>query len=63
VVVVAWMWTRMAAGVAGREDDFAKGLRAAARYWYATELSRVPQLATLVESGERSYLGLDDAWL
>ena len=63
LVVIAWVWTKLANAVGGREDDFAKGLNAAAAYWQHAELSRVPALAKLCESGERSYLDLRDAWL
>jgi hypothetical protein len=61
VIVIGWMWTKLAASAPN--DDFGKGLDAAARYWLATEVTRVPQLAALCESGERSYLDLEDAWL
>jgi butyryl-CoA dehydrogenase len=63
LVVVGWIWTKLANATKGREDDFAKGLRAACTYWHRTELTRVPQLATLCASAERSYLDLQDAWL
>ena len=62
-VVIGWVWIKLANSVASRDDDFAKGLRAAAQYWLRTEVSRVPALATLCESAERSYLELKDAWL
>lgn len=61
IVVIGWMWTKLAAHAP--DDDFGKGLRAAAKYWLATEVTRVPQLAALCESGERSYLDLEDGWL
>lgn len=60
VLVVGWVWTKLAA--AAPDDAFGRGLRAAARYWLATEVPRVPQLAALCESGERSYLDVADAW-
>lgn len=62
-VVIGWVWLKLANGVASRDDDFAKGLKAAAQYWLRTEVSRVPALATLCESAERSYLELKDSWL
>ena len=61
IVVVGWMWAKLAASAPA--DDFGKGLRAAAQYWLATEVTRAPQLAALCESGEKSYLDLVDAWL
>ena len=63
IIVIAWMWTRLAAATSKRTDDFTRGIRAAASYWLATELPRVTALAALCESGERSYLDLDPAWL
>jgi len=62
-VVLGWIWTKLAATVAHRRDDFAQGLLAAWRYWSVTELPRVPALAALCESAERSYLDLRDEWL
>jgi hypothetical protein len=61
VVVIGWMWCKLAASA--KADDFGKGLRAGAKYWLATELPRVPHLASLCESAEPSYLELEDAWL
>ncbi|MDP1827468.1 MAG: acyl-CoA dehydrogenase [Archangium sp.] len=63
LVVVGWVWTKVVNALGSREDDFAKGLRAAAEYWQRTELPRVPALAKLCESAERSYLDLRDGWL
>jgi len=62
-VVNSWMWLKMVTAAAGRDSDFAKGLRQAALYWANTELPRVGVLAALCESAERSYLDLDPAWL
>ncbi|MDQ3033454.1 MAG: acyl-CoA dehydrogenase [Myxococcota bacterium] len=59
ILVVSWMWIRMSAIVAGRDDPFARGIEHAARYWIATELPRVDTLAALCESAERSYLDVD----
>lgn len=57
IVVVAWQWARMWAAAARREDDaFARGIVRAARYWIATEVPRVVQLAELSEGSDRSYL-------
>jgi butyryl-CoA dehydrogenase len=57
-VVVAWAWLEVVTACAGRNDAFAQGLRAAARYWMVTELPRVAVWATLCTSGEDSFLGL-----
>ena len=38
------------------DDPFARGLAHAARYWIATEIPRVAQLAALASGPDRSYL-------
>lgn len=63
VVAVGWVWLTLAKRSLGRGDDFAKGLRAAAQYWFETELPRVPALARLCLDARSSYVTLDDAWL
>jgi butyryl-CoA dehydrogenase len=63
IVVVGWVWTKLANAAASRQDDFGKGLRSAAEYWQRTELTRVPALVTLCASAERSYLDLRESWL
>lgn len=61
ILVIGWMWTEMSARA--RSDDLGRGIDHAARYWIATEIPRVEQLATLCESGERSYLDVRPEWL
>ncbi|UJR85005.1 acyl-CoA dehydrogenase [Sandaracinus amylolyticus] len=61
ILAVAWMWTRMRAAVAGRDEAFARAIDRAAMYWIATEVPRIEVLARLCESAEPSYLGLDPA--
>ncbi|MBX7195130.1 MAG: acyl-CoA dehydrogenase [Sandaracinaceae bacterium] len=57
IVVIGWQWLTMwTAATRLPESAFARGLVRAARYWTVTELPRVAVLATLAESGERSYL-------
>ncbi len=63
IVVIGWVWLELTTRVHGRDDDFAKGLRQAAAYWHATELPRALHLAALCESGETSFLALEDTWL
>ena len=63
LVVVGWVWTKVVNSLGSRDDDFAKGLRAAADYWHRTEVTRVPALVTLCTSGERSYLDVKADWL
>ena len=54
ILVIGWMWTAMRA--VAKDDAFGRGIHAAARYWAASELPRIPQLAALCESAERSFL-------
>jgi butyryl-CoA dehydrogenase len=63
LVVVGWMWAKVAAAVGARPGDWEDGLRHAARYWWATEVPRVGHLATLCDTAEPSYLTLRDACL
>jgi butyryl-CoA dehydrogenase len=63
-VTVAWQWLELAAAASERaartsEDGFTRAKQAAARYWIATELPRVPLLAQLCRGHEDSYLRLD----
>ncbi len=62
LVVIGWVWAKLANAVTSRDDDFVQGLRAAALYWHHTELPRVPALASLCVSAERSYLDARDSW-
>jgi alkylation response protein AidB-like acyl-CoA dehydrogenase len=44
--VLAWLWLDVGLACAGRDDDFARGKRAAMRYFYAYELPKAgPSLA------------------
>jgi butyryl-CoA dehydrogenase len=58
VLLVGWQWLVMAAAARerGRDDALARGKARAAEYWIATEIPRIEHLATLCESGERSYV-------
>jgi butyryl-CoA dehydrogenase len=56
--VLGWVWTKLDLAAQPHGDDFAKGLAAARKYWFATELSRVPALAALCTGEDRSYLDL-----
>ncbi|MEO6954588.1 MAG: acyl-CoA dehydrogenase [Polyangia bacterium] len=61
LLVIAWMWTELTAHAP--DDDFGRGLDAAARYRVTTELPRIPALAALCESAERSFLDVRAEWL
>lgn len=57
IVVVAWQWARLwTASTKLSPDAFSRGLERAARYWIATEIPRVAQLAALCVGPDRSYL-------
>jgi butyryl-CoA dehydrogenase len=60
--VVAWVWVKLTAALGARTDDFAKGLHATRDYWFATELSRVPELVRRCQGGERSFRDFQDGW-
>ncbi|WP_233583227.1 acyl-CoA dehydrogenase, partial [Corallococcus sp. CA053C] len=74
VVAVAWRWlaqaaaakealTRAASKDAGGSDRaFYEGKLAAAQYWFAVEVPRVPLLAHLCRTGEDSYARMHADW-
>ncbi|MBN9734170.1 MULTISPECIES: acyl-CoA dehydrogenase [unclassified Pseudonocardia] len=62
-VVVAWLWLDQVLAAAGRDDDLARGKRAAARYFFRFELPRVVPQLDLLASLDRTTLDTDPAWL
>lgn len=62
-LVVAWLWLEQWLTVAGREDGFAHGKRAATAYFFGRELPKVGPMLDLLASGDRVTLDLDPAWL
>ncbi|MCP3169787.1 acyl-CoA dehydrogenase [Myxococcus qinghaiensis] len=68
VLAVAWRWLEQAAaakeGLArGSGDaDFYEGKLAAAQYWFAVELPRIPLLIDLCRTGEDSYARMKPEW-
>ncbi|HZI14005.1 MAG TPA: acyl-CoA dehydrogenase [Myxococcus sp.] len=68
VLTVAWRWLEQAA--AAKEGlargagglDFYEGKLAAAQYWFAVELPRLPLLARLCRTGEDSYARMQPEW-
>lgn len=68
VLAVAWRWLEQAAaakeGLARRQGDadFYEGKLAAAQYWFAVELPRVPLLVSLCRTGEDSYARMKPEW-
>ncbi len=67
--VIAWQWLEMAAAAQERkargdaDAGFVEAKLAAAQYWIATELPRLPHLAALCRDNESSYVALDPAAL
>lgn len=67
--VIAWQWLEMAAAAHERQQrghadaGFVEAKLAAAQYWIATELPRLPHLAALCRTNESSYVALDPAAL
>ena len=62
-IVVAWLWLSQLAVAENGEDDFYRGKRQAARYFFAHELPRVAPQLDLVESVDRTVLDTDADWL
>jgi len=61
--VVAWMWLEQIRVVEGlEEDDFCKGKRAAARYFFRWELPRTAHWASLLDPVERTCLDTEPDW-
>ncbi|MFT3709061.1 MAG: acyl-CoA dehydrogenase [Archangium sp.] len=60
-IAIAWVWVRVTNALVD-DDDFAKGLRAAANYWAATELPKAVASLKLCSSGERSFLDARAEW-
>ncbi len=65
-VVIGWMWLLQATAaqraLAAHDDPFYRGKLSAAQYFLRTELPRVATLASLIESGEDSFLRAHEDW-
>ncbi|MEM9071931.1 MAG: acyl-CoA dehydrogenase [Myxococcota bacterium] len=66
ILVIGWQHVRLATAAERRlktgADAFAEGLVRGARYWMATEVPRIAQLAALCESAETSFLEMKPEW-
>jgi alkylation response protein AidB-like acyl-CoA dehydrogenase len=62
-VVVGWLWLDQVLALGDRDDDFARGKRAACRYFLRHELPRVGPQLDLLASLDRTTLDTDPAWL
>ncbi len=62
-IVIAWVWLEQLLAAEGKEGDFYDGKRAAARYFFRCALPRTGPQLDLLESGDRTALEVDPAWL
>ena len=60
--VLAWVWLDVALSLAEREDDFARGKRAAQRYFFAYELPKIHAWLGVVARREPLTREMQDAW-
>ena len=64
IVVTGWQWLFQAAVAkealtAGKgSENFYRGKLAATQYWFAAEVTRIPQLVELCRSGDDSYAAM-----
>jgi len=61
--VVAWQWLTQVLALGGRDDAFAKGKVAAARFFYRWELPKTDHWASLLDPIETTPLDCDPSWL
>jgi len=62
-IVIAWVWLEQLLAADGKTGDFYEGKRAAARYFFRCALPRTAPQLDLLESGDRTSLDADPAWL
>ncbi|MGY1811620.1 acyl-CoA dehydrogenase [Blastococcus sp. SYSU D00820] len=62
-LVVAWLWLEQALATGDDDGDFARGKRAAARYFQRWELPKVHPWLDLLESLDRTVLDTDERCL
>jgi alkylation response protein AidB-like acyl-CoA dehydrogenase len=62
-VVVAWVWLGQLVALGSREDDFARGKRAAADWFFRHDLPRTGPQFALLESLDRTTLDVRPEWL
>ena len=60
--VLAWIWLDVALALEGRDDDFARGKRAAQRYFFAYELPKIPAWLGVVARREALTREMRDEW-
>lgn len=62
-VVTAWIWLAQLVALRDRDDDFASGKRAAARYFLRHELPRTGPQFALLAGLDRTTLDVEPGWL
>jgi hypothetical protein len=62
-VVVAWIWLSQLVALDGRDDDFARGKRAAADWFFRHDQPRTGPQFALLESLDRTTLDVRPEWL
>ncbi|MFI9536860.1 acyl-CoA dehydrogenase [Nocardia fusca] len=62
-IVLAWIWLEQLVALGDRDDAFARGKRAAARYFRSYELPGVAPRLDLLASLDRTTVDLDPSWL
>ncbi len=60
--VLAWIWLDVVLSLDGRDDDFARGKRAAQRYFFAYELPKIHAWLGVVARREALTREMQDAW-
>jgi alkylation response protein AidB-like acyl-CoA dehydrogenase len=60
-VTVAWLWLEQALATAGRDDDFHRGKRHAARYFFEWELPKVEAQFDLLARMDATVADMEDA--
>jgi alkylation response protein AidB-like acyl-CoA dehydrogenase len=61
-VVVAWIWLEQALATRGGDDDFYRGKRMAARYFFGWELPKVDAQLDLLDRLDTTTMEMADAW-
>ena len=61
-LTVAWIWLEQALALGGRDDDFARGKRQAARWFMRRELPRVDPWLDLLADNDDTALAMRDEW-
>ncbi|MEW5810407.1 MAG: acyl-CoA dehydrogenase [Actinomycetota bacterium] len=61
-VVIAWMWLEQYMAAGDRDDDFYRGKRQAARYFFTYELPRTAAQLDLLESLDRTTIDMRPEW-